>query len=321
VKTLKTKKIQLPLLAFLFILLITVLYFQRAKIADLIHVESEAPRVVDNTKYQIETISRKEHERPIADDNAKYQFKAFSGLVEIGRDLAAVSPRGETPTALDGMNVDQLTKFRLEHVGKYRQLGFFHPGYSPFSPPHNQIYKHITPGAPWLYSVPYYVSNPYLLIILVLASHVSPIDIYVPDVAIRYKNGVIRETIRGTSAQTWSNFVYASPDYPGQIRPVMVNAWDAGFYYIYLDRQRSRNIQLNKNPDHVSNAPYSLSCFFHVGKYKKNNLSPESRQSWVALAGQNKPTCLYFKLWRHMPVSVSDRADLIFIFDIDPKQT
>jgi hypothetical protein len=295
----KEKKTQFLLLAVLLVLLSTVLYFQLGSISNLANAEKETP---------------------IIDDNTKYPFKAFSGSVGIARDLNAVSPSGKVPTALDGMNFEQLTKFRVEHVEQYRQLGFFHPGYSPFSPPHNRIYGSITPGAQWLYSVPYYMANPYLLIILVLANHVSPIDIYVPEMSIRYHNGTINETIRGTSAQTWLGFVNSSPDYPGQIRPIMVNAWDAGFYYIYLDQQRSRNIKLNENPNHVSHAPYSLSCFFHVGKYRKNNLSPEDRRSWIELTEQNKPVYLYFKLWRQKPVAVSNLADLIFIFDIDPRQ-
>jgi hypothetical protein len=301
VKFFKEKKSQWLLLAVSLILLGTVLYFQRPRASNFVNAEKETP---------------------ISDDNAKYPFKAFSGSVEITRDLAAVSVSGEGPTALDGMNFEQLTKFRLEHVEKYRQLGFFHPGYDPFSPPHNQIYRNITPGAPWLYSVPYYLANPYLLIVLVAANHVTPIDIYVPELSIKYDNGIISETIRGTSAQAWFAFVNSSrADYPGQIRPIMVNAWDAGFYYIFLDRQRSRNIKLNEIPEHLSQAPYSLSGFFHVGKYKKNNLSPESRNSWVELSEKNKPAYLYFKLWRKKPAEVSDRADLIFIFDIDPGRT
>ncbi len=211
----------------------------------------------------------------------------------------------------------QLTTFRLEKIEKYRQLGFYHPGYSPFVPPHNRIYGPITPGAAWLYSVPYYIANPYLLVILVAARHVTPLDMYIPEVDIRYNNGTLSETIRGASARDWFAAVYSS-DQAGFIRLVMVNAWDAGFRYIHLDPFLSRNIKPSENLNNVTRSWHSQHCIFHVGKYKKNNLSPEDGRAWVELQKRDEPTRLHVKLWRSEPADVRDDSDLIFDFIIDP---
>ncbi len=308
----KENRSRLLLLVTLLLLLSAILYFRRIKPAQ------------EPARAEVETILQKRpaadvREMRVADANAQYIFKAFPGSVRIERDLQAVSPSGNDPTALDGMDREQLTAFRLKHVEKYRQLGFYHPGYSPFYPPHRRIYGYITPGASWLYSVPYYLANPYLLIILVAANHVTPIDIYVPEVNVLYQNGTVMETIQGASARRWFDFIYSSDDYPGQLRAVMVNAWDAGFYYIHLDPSLSRNVKPDDSPDHISRTTHSQSCIFHVGKYKKNNLSPEDRRAWIELAGRNKPTRLYFRLWRSKPAAVGDPADLVFVFNIDPQ--
>jgi hypothetical protein len=296
-KILHKKNTRLLLLVALLLLLIAVFYFQRS--------------------HTFGTPTEETNASPI-DVPIGQPFKIYPGTVDIERDLEAVSPSGKGPTALDGMNREQLTEFRLKKIDKYRQLGFFPSGYHPFSPPHNRIFGPITSGAPWLYSVPYYVANPYLLIILVAANHVTPIDMYVPEVNIRYQNGTMTETILGASARRWFEYVFAS-DYPGTIRLVMVNAWDAGFRYIHLDPSLSRNIGPGSGTSHVSRTWHEQPCIFHVGKYKKNNLSPEDRRAWIDLLERDKPTRLHVKLWRSKPVSVGNRADLIYIFNIDPR--
>lgn len=248
---------------------------------------------------------------------ARQEFKAFPGTVRIERDLQAVSLSGGGPTALDGMDRGQLTAFRRERIEKYRQLGLFPADYSPFVPPHDQIFGSITPGADWLYSVPYYVANPYLLIILVPANHVTPLDMRLDEVNVLYRDGVLAETIRGASARGWFEAAFSS-DIAGTIRLVMVNAWDAGFRFIHLDPSLSRNVRPGKRPDSVTRSWHSQHGIFHVGHYGKNNLSPEDQRGWVEIGKRDEPTRLHVKLWRSQPAAVSDRADLAFVFDIDP---
>ncbi len=251
--------------------------------------------------------------------DGRFPFKPYEGTVAIERDMRAVSPGGDGPTALDGMDRGQLAEFRLGQVRKYSQLGFYHPGYQPFSPPHDRIYASITPGGDWLYSVPYFLANPYLLIILVDANHVSPIDLYVDEADIRYQDGCLVETIRGASARQWFARVFDATDYPGIVRLVMVNAWDAGFRFIHLDPSRSRNVRTSERPNNVTRSWHSQHGFFHVGKYGKNNLSPEDRRGWVELQERDAPTRLHVKLWRLQPAGVQDRPDLVWVFIIDPE--
>jgi hypothetical protein len=307
---------KLILLAILLLALISVLYFQNAPKRELTRAEIAAD--LKNASKKKGIAVRCVVHGP-EDANSLYAFKVFPGALRIERDLSAVSFSGTSPTALDGLDCEQLTAFRREKVEKYRQLGFFHPGYSPFSPPHARIYGQITPGADWLYSVPYYIANPYLLVILVPANHVTPIDIYLPQVDIQYRNGILSETIRGASARKWFKALYSS-DHAGFVRFVMVNAWDAGFCYIYLDPFRSCNIKPSENLNNVTRSWHSQSCVFHVGKYGKNNLSPEDGRAWVELLKRDEPTRLHVKLWRAKPTTVDDPADLIFIFDIDPQK-
>jgi hypothetical protein len=302
------------LLAALLLFLFVVLYVQNGPNRKLTLGEIEAG--LNDAGRKKEPAARSKEARP-DDANSRYAFRVFPGAFRIERDLQAVSPSGTGRTALDGMDREQLTAFRREKVEKYRQLGFFHPGYSPFSPPHDRVFGPITPGADWLYSVPYYIANPYLLVILVPAHHVTPIDMYLDEVDILYRNGTLVETVRGASARRWFEAVYAS-DIPGSIRLVMVNAWDAGFRYIHLDPSLSKNIKPGERPDNVTRTWYSQHCIFHVGKYKKNNLSPEDRRAWIELRKRDEPTRLHVKLWRAKPGDVGDRADLAFIFTIDP---
>jgi hypothetical protein len=303
---------KLALLAALLLVLVAVLIFQNAPRHETTLTEVEASLNEAAEKKGPDGRSLKAEPD---DANSRYAFKIIPGTAHIERDLQAISFSGTGPTALDGMDRSQLTAFRLEKIEKYRQLGFFRPGYSPFTAPHNRIYGPITPGASWLYSVPYYIANPYLLLVLVPANHVTPIDLSIPEVDIRYQNGTLRETIRGDSARAWFQAVYSS-DRPGLIRIVMVNAWDAGFRYIHLDPLRSRNIKPGDRLDHVTRTWHSQSSIFHVGRYKKNNLSPEDHRAWVELLKRDKPTRLFVKLWHAQPADVGDKADLIFVFRI-----
>ena len=295
------------LLAVLIVILAAILYYRLPQLKDIFITGSAQPV--------------RQTESAQSDANSEFAFRVFPGSAAIERDMQAVSLSGIGPTALDGMNRDQFTAFRLQKIEKYRQLGFFRPGYSPFAPPHNEIWGHMTPGADWLYSVPYYIANPYLLVILVPPNHVTPIDMHVDAVNIQYQNGVLSETILGASARQWFDAVYSSRyAQAGMVRLVMVNAWDAGFRYIHLDPALSSNIQTSEHVNNVTRSWHSQRCVFHVGRYKKNNLSPEDRRGWVKLQARDVPTIFHIKLWRAQPAAVSDPADLIFIITIDPHE-
>jgi len=293
------------LLAVLIVILAAILYYRLPQLRDIFIAGGSQPgRQTENAQ---------------SDANSEFAFKVFPGSVTIERDMQAVSLSGYGPTALDGMDRKQFAAFRLQKIEKYRQLGFFHPGYSPFAAPHKKIFSPITPGADWLYSVPYYIANPYLLVILVSPEHVTPIDMHVDAVNIQYRNGVLSETIPGASARQWFAVVYSSRyAHAGMVRLIMVNAWDAGFRYIHLDPALSSNIETSEHLNNVTRSWHSQRCVFHLGRYKKNNLSPEDRRGWVKLRARDVSTIFHIKLWRAQPAAVSDPADLLFIITIDP---
>ena len=97
-----------------------------------------------------------------------------------------------------------------------------------------------------------------------------------------------------------------------------VNAKDFGYNYIYLDKSKSTyNINFVSN-DNISTSVKDINNFIHLGGSCRveggcNNLSPERRDlkftpSTVA-AGVSNPS-LYIKLWKSMPSSPNDEADL-----------
>jgi len=243
--------------------------------------------------------------------NEKHIFVPYNGEINIIHD---------TKANLDGMSHEEIASFRIKKVKEYEILNFYHPEYDPFKPPHNRIYGMITPYKDWLTPVPYYIANPYLLIILTCANHVTPLNWYCPEVQIKYSSRKIEEIRKGESAICWFEKVFTSPDYPGQIRAVMVNAFDAGFYYSTLDISRSFNIEESIDPENIANTVHTGNAFYHVGKYRVNNLSPENRKEWIKIKERDKDTKLYFKLWRKKPESKDSPPDIVFEFKILPSQ-
>jgi hypothetical protein len=243
-------------------------------------------------------------------------FVPYKGEVKIQHDIKTPNLRGTT--GLDFMQKQEISTFRLQKVSIYRQLGIYDENYHPFKDYHRYIYKSITPGEAWLGPTPYYIANPYQLVVLTCANHVTPLNLYCPDVQISYSNGVFEAVHRGKSALCWFRMVYESHDYPGQVWPISINAWDAGFFYTFVDLSRSKNIKENHNPGHITNKPLTRRYFYHVGKYKKNNISPTIKEAWLTLINRDTRTVIYIKLWRNKPTDNSQAPDLVWVFKILP---
>ncbi len=243
-------------------------------------------------------------------------FAPYKGEVKIEPDIE--TPKLQGATGLDFMSKEEISIFRLQKISIYKQLKIYDDNYHPFKDYHQHIYKSITPGEAWLGPTPYYIANPYQLVILTCANHVTPLNLYCPGVEITYSNGVFEEVHRGESASCWFRQVYASGDYPGQVWPVTVNAWDAGFFYAFVDLSRSKNIKENHNPGHITNKPLTRRYFYHVGKYKKNNISPTIKDAWLTLINRDTDTVIYLKLWRNKPTDDSEAPDLVWVFKIFP---
>ena len=216
------------------------------------------------------------------------------------------------------MKKEEISRFRLQRISSYRQLKIYDDNYHPFKEYHQYIYNSINPGEAWLGPTPYYIANPYQLVVLTCANHVTPLNLYCPDIEITYSNGVFEEIHRGRSALCWFHMVFQSYDFPGQVWPIAVNAWDAGFFYVFVDLSRSKNIKENDNPDHITNKPRARQYYYHVGKYKKNNISPTDRNTWLTLNSRDIDTVIYIKLWRNKPTDGSQAPDLVWVFKILP---
>jgi|GEM_PF-968593 len=244
------------------------------------------------------------------------KFIPYGGEVKIEHDID--TPDLREATGLDGMGKEEIAAFRLQKISIYQQLGIYEPNYHPFKEYHLHIYRSITPGQAWLGPTPYYIANPYQLVVLTCANHVTPLNLYCPDVRITYSNGVFETIHQRQAAICWFIVVYRSPDFPGQVWPITVNAWDAGFFYAFVDLSRSENVKENNNPGHITNRPLSGRYIYHVGKYGKNNLSPAIRNAWLTLNSRDTRTVIYIRLWRNKPGDTSRAPDLSCVFKILP---
>ncbi len=249
--------------------------------------------------------------------NKKAEFNPSDSTVRIKLDMTKTSNSFDLPTGLDKFSRREIADYRMAQVNKYKEINIFPANYHPLQVPHQSIYGRIHSNGPWLYSVPYYIANPYILIVAAQANHVTPLNFYCPDAEITYTYKKITEIHRGENAHCWLRAVFTSMDYPGVIRLFTVNAEDAGFYYAYLDESLSSNI---KEADDLANIANSIYCghnFYHFGQYKKNNLSPEDRRCWIALK-KSDYTRLVIKLWQDEPKNSQKPADLIYEIVVIP---
>jgi hypothetical protein len=244
----------------------------------------------------------------------------FASSAEIPNDTegASVDTLAETP--LDGKSLEQILAFRSERVARLARLGLFPNPYDPLQGHGQRIYASIAPGAKWLGPAPYYLANPYVLVVFTCANHVTPLNLLCPGVAIRYSDRRIEERREGESARCWLRFVHEPPyaDRPGHVRIVMVNAYDAGFRYAHVDRSHSSNLEPSGDPANIVNGLFSQSSFFHLGRYQANNLSPEDPRGWLRLTAADARTTIRMKLWRDRPQSTADTADFTYEATIAP---
>ena len=167
---------------------------------------------------------------------------------------------------------------------------------------------------------PYYVANPYVLIVLVDANHVTALDLACPGSTISYTPGRIEEHRDGRSASCWLDAVHdpSYAEHPGAVRIVMVNAFDAGLRFAHVDRERSTNLQPAADKANVVNGLFSQSSFFHLGRRGMNNISPEDPRGWVRLADARAPTRIHVKLWRDVPLALGAPPDFVYEATIAP---
>jgi hypothetical protein len=246
----------------------------------------------------------------------------FLGEYELSHDTSSARVVSTEATPLDGLSMDEILSFRSERVARHAKLHLFPPAYEPLNGHARRIFASITPGAGWLGPTPYYIANPYALIVLTCAGHVTPLSLACPEVRIRYKNRRITETHVGPGVRCFLEWVHdpSYAEHPGTVRVQMVNAYDAGFRYAHVDREGSANIAPSADPANITQGVYSQPSVFHVGRYGVNNISPLDRRGWVRLRQADAFTRLLVKLWRNRPRSPHSEADLLYEIVIDPQE-
>lgn len=253
-------------------------------------------------------------------------YTPFTGELTIPIDYSSsCMPQSPKGTALDGLSLEAIVELRLAKVrDDLAILNLFPPHYHPLKNQSMIMYQQITPGRKWMGSVPYYLTNPYLPVVVHCASHVTPLDLFCRIKQIRYHNGVFEEIRRGGNARQWLEAVASQrlSETPGFIELTMVNAYDAGFVYALVDLAECRNIKPPVNPQAITTTVFNEHNFFHVGRYGVNNLSPHLEKATLELADMTAATRLTVKLWRTMPANPqSSPGELTYSLIVDPTES
>jgi hypothetical protein len=271
-------------------------------------------RVLEKSSFKRQEGNEEEKE----EEEKEKAFVPYEGYVWLEHDAFTSGYERSSPNALNGVYEDSIASFRINKVKKYSQLRIFPENYHPLKSYHKKIYGRITPGEDWVSSVVYYIANPYLLVIFSNARCVNPINLLCSYFDLFYEDGVIKEIHKGDDAIKWFNNVFdESLDYPGKIWAVMVNAVDAGFPYGYIDINKSKNVRKSLDPSNITNKVHNPRYIYHVGKYNRNNLSPNDPDAWVTLKEKNVDTEVYLKLWKKKPDSSSQKPDIVYILKIE----
>ncbi len=220
-------------------------------------------------------------------------------------------------TPLHQQSRDAISYLRKAKVSDHGKLGIFPEKYVPAS----SIYDHVDETADWVRDTQFFVSNPYLLVVVTSGNKVNAFLPYCNVDSVEYSHRKITETYQGQSAEKW--FYYAFDyyrEFKGIIRLWFVNAYDAGFKWACIDSSKSVNIDRNYPPAENSflKSIYSGREFYHVGHLKKNNISPYDARAMIKLLEKNARTVLYVKLWKVWPAAMSVKEDFAYIFKIEP---
>lgn len=244
----------------------------------------------------------------------------YKGSTTIANDISVCGyDPSHKPTALDGMNLQQIWDFRIKRVSLHKNLQIYPDDYNPFEASRAAIYKSIVAGKDWVATTPYYIANPYHLLNLAPANYVNPLNFLCPGVSIVCSGRKIEEKRKGRdSAQFFATVYDKGYDKAGKVRIMTVNACDAGFHYASVDPEKSENIAPEPETKNIMGNVYRCLGFYHVGRYQKNNLSPEDKNAWLMLKKKDVLTRITVKLWRKQPAFVKDDPDLVYVFSIEP---
>ena len=244
-------------------------------------------------------------------------YTPYEKEVEIHPDFSSCNEFTDGKTAIDYFKKNEFVKFRVDRVKKYSYLNVFPDDYNPFKGLGTRIYGRITFGKKWLGPTVFYIANPYCLIAITKANHVTPAILACKNTKITYKGRFIKEVYKGRSAYCWFEFINFYNEY-GHLRVILVNAYDAGFYYAHLDKSKSVNIEKGDYEPNIVTSVFSQSSFYHVGRYGVNNISPKDKRGWFKIKKKNTYTKIFIKLWRKLPSLVENDGDMNYIIEVIP---
>ncbi len=218
---------------------------------------------------------------------------------------------------LDGLPKEQIFVLRKSEVEKHRELRIFPINYEPSS----RVFGQVQDRGGWVKDVRFFINNPYLLVLNSSHPYVNVLTPYCGVPAVTYSERKISESYLGEAAKKWFYYIY---DYYKQnneiIRLWFVNAYDAGFRFAHIDKERSINVDLTwkNSQDSLVNGVYSGNEFFHVGHLAKNNISPRDERATIRLVKRDTKTVIYIKLWKNKPASRDAAEDFAYIIRMEP---
>jgi hypothetical protein len=219
--------------------------------------------------------------------------------------------------SIDGLPKQQIFALRKSEVQKHKELGIFPKNYEPTW----RVFGRVLDRGGWVKDVRFFVNNPYLLVLNSSHPYVNVLTPYCNVTTVTYFDRKINESYRGETAKKWFYYIY---DYYKQnneiIRLWFANAYDAGFRFAHIDKDRSLNVDLKRknSQDSVMNGVYSGNEFFHVGHLAKNNISPFDERATLRLVTRDTKTVIYIKLWKNKPASRDATEDFAYIIRMEP---
>jgi hypothetical protein len=218
--------------------------------------------------------------------------------------------------SLDGLPKEQIFALRKSEVEKHKELGIFPKNYEPSS----RVFGQVQDRGGWVKDVRFFINNPYLLVLNSSHPYVNVLTPYCDVSTVAYLERKISESYRGEAAKKWFYYIYDHYKQNNEIiRLWFANAYDAGFRFAHIDRERSLNVDLTwkNSQDSIVNGVYSGNEFFHVGHLAKNNISPFDKRATLRLVTRDIKTVIYIKLWKNRPASRVAAEDFAYIIKME----
>jgi hypothetical protein len=211
----------------------------------------------------------------------------------------------------------EIANIRRSMIKAHSELGLFPDNYMP----DQGLFGQINEQKDWVQDTQFFLNNPYLFVVESAVEYVDGLPPYAQASSIVYSRGRITARYDHESAKKWFYYIYDFyPDSKGEVRLWFINAMDAGYRYVHVDPARSLNIEPADNSlaDHMMKAVYEPHEFIHVGRYDKNNISPNEPRAKLKLRERGARTVIAVKLWKTRPASIAAAEDFSYRIEVTP---